>query len=77
MINRRLDKLGRIVIPQEMRTKLHITHNTLIDIELKGDKIILSKSGESCALCGIVGDLVEGTPVCSKCAREIADKLGK
>lgn len=75
MISRRLDKLGRVVIPQEMRTKLNVTHNTLLDINLEGDKIIISKSGESCTLCGDTVSLVEGTSVCRRCAEEIAAKL--
>ncbi len=75
MISRRLDKLGRIVLPQEMRTKLNITHNTLVDIALEGDKIVLSKSGESCILCGNTGGLLEGTRVCRACAEALAEKL--
>ena len=75
MISRRLDKLGRIVLPQEMRSKLKITPNTLVDIDLKGEKIILSKSAESCVLCGETGNLLEGAQVCRKCAEEIASKL--
>ncbi len=75
MISRRLDKLGRIVIPQEMRSKLNVTHNTLMDIDLQGDKIILSKSGRSCSVCGDTGDLIDDMPVCKKCAALIAAKL--
>ncbi len=77
MICRHLDAMGRVVIPQEMREKLGITHNTLLDIALKGGKIIISKSGASCAVCGGTGDILEGTKVCTGCAREIAERLGK
>ena len=75
MISRRLDKLGRIVLPQEMRSKLNITPDTLIDIALEGDKIILSKSSESCVICGATHAILEGTQVCHSCAEAIAAKL--
>lgn len=77
MINRPLDKVGRLVIPQEMRAKLNITHNTMLDINLEGDKIIITKSGISCTLCGNTGDLLEGTTVCRSCAEAIAAKLAQ
>lgn len=75
MISRHLDSVGRVVIPQEMRDKLNITHNTLLDISLKGNKIVISKSGASCAICGKTGDMLEGTQVCNDCARDIAGRL--
>ncbi len=77
MISRHLDVVGRVVIPQEMRDKLNITHNTLMDITLKGNKIILTKSGESCLVCGKTGNILEGTQVCRECAKVIADKLNE
>lgn len=77
MISRHVDSMGRVVIPQEMRDKLNITHNTLLDISLKGNKITITKSGVSCAVCGKTGDIVEGTQVCEDCARDIAEKLAR
>ncbi len=77
MISRHLDAMGRVVIPQEMRYKLNITHNTLLDITLKGSKIIITKSGESCAVCGKTGDILEGAEVCMDCARNIAERLAQ
>ncbi len=75
MISRHLDNMGRVVIPQEMRSKLKLTHRTLLDITLKGDKITITKSGESCLICGSTGNLLEGTQVCMDCAKSIAEKV--
>lgn len=42
MMNRKFDKLGRIVIPIEMRKKLNINEGDLVNIECIGDKIIVT-----------------------------------
>ncbi len=77
MICRRVDNMGRIVIPQEMRNKLGITHETVIDINLKGNKIELRKSNLSCSVCGDTGDMLGDTGVCVSCAKKIAAKLAQ
>lgn len=45
-MNRGIDNLGRIVIPIEMRKKLGIKENDNLKIELKDNKIIISKDEE-------------------------------
>ncbi len=75
MISRRVDSMGRIVIPQEMRDKLGITHDTLMDINLRGNKIELKKSGLTCAVCGRRGEMLDDTGVCISCAENIAAKF--
>ena len=42
-IHRRIDDLGRIVIPAEYRKTLNIKQEELLDISIDGKKIILSK----------------------------------
>ena len=42
-ITRRIDELGRIVIPKEIRKKLHITAGDLLEINLDDNSIILKK----------------------------------
>ena len=75
MISRRVDSMGRVVIPQEMRDKLGISHDTLMDISLKGNKIELKKSELSCAVCGGSSHMLKGASVCRSCAEDIAAKL--
>lgn len=41
-MKRKFDKLGRIVIPKEMRTQLGINNGEPVHIEVKGNKIILT-----------------------------------
>ena len=75
MIRRRVDSMGRVVIPQEIREKLGLVHNTYIDINLRGNKIELRKSELSCSICGSSSDMLDDIQVCRSCARDIAAKL--
>lgn len=75
MINRRMDDLGRIVIPQEMRSKLNFQSGMLLDIALEGEKVIISRPSSYCTLCGSGENLLDGIAVCRSCAEEIAAKL--
>lgn len=45
-MNRKIDDLGRIVIPKEMRTKLDIKDGDSINIEVIDDKIVISNPNE-------------------------------
>ena len=56
-IVRRVDELGRIVIPMELRRTLGINVKDPIAIYTEGDRIILEKSTDSCALCGSETDV--------------------
>lgn len=49
-IIRRVDNLGRIVIPIEIRRALSIEIKDPLEISLRGDEIILQRVKTSCAL---------------------------
>ena len=51
-IVRRVDDLGRIVIPMELRRTLGIKVKDPMAIFVEGDRIILTKHKDACALCG-------------------------
>ena len=51
-IVRRVDELGRIVIPIELRNKLKIAEKDPIEIYVEGSSIILKKYEETCVFCG-------------------------
>lgn len=73
-IVRRIDDLGRIVIPMELRRTLGISVKDPLAIYVEGDRIILQKHRDACALCGDT-DLpmveVRERPVCESCLTEI------
>ena len=69
-IVRRVDDLGRIVIPMELRRTLGIKVKDPMSIYVEGDQIILSRHRDACAICG-VDDVatvdIKGRPVCEDC----------
>lgn len=75
-IFRRIDSLGRFVLPKELRKSLDINQNDYLQIFLDGDAIILRKSQLSCVMCGAHEDLVEfhEKKICRSCIRELSQK---
>lgn len=51
-IVRKVDDLGRIVIPVETRRQLGINVKDPLEIHIEGEQIILSKYANSCVFCG-------------------------
>jgi transcriptional pleiotropic regulator of transition state genes len=73
-IVRRVDDLGRIVIPMELRRTLGIKVKDPMAIFVEGDRIILTKHKDACAICGnseIESMDVNGRPVCKECIATI------
>lgn len=69
-IIRRVDDLGRIVLPKELRRTLGIGEKDPMEIYTDGKGIILRKYAPGCAFCGSVNGIryIHGTPVCGACA---------
>ena len=72
-IVRKVDELGRLVIPIELRRTLNIDIKDPIEIYVDGDKIILKKYQPTCVFCESSENIqqVKGKNVCSKCISEI------
>lgn len=72
-IVRRVDELGRIVIPMELRRTLGINVKDPIAIYTEGESIILRKHEAACVFCGTTDDVAEvkGRPVCAPCLKAI------
>ena len=70
---RRVDELGRVVIPIEIRTQFGISEKDPMEIYVDGTSIILKKYEPNCIFCGHSKKLVEfeGKPICKKCANNI------
>ena len=74
-IVRRVDELGRVVIPIELRNKFGIAEKDPIEIYVDGSSIILKKYEPNCVFCGSSKKLVDYKVklICSKCAKQISD----
>lgn len=74
---RKIDDLGRIVIPIEIRNTLGIENRDALEIFVEDDKIILGKYSPSCIFCGGAQDVVyfRGKLICRKCAELVKNEL--
>lgn len=53
LCTRKIDELGRIVLPQEARTALGIKPRQSLDVLIEEDSIVIKNTkGPTCALCG-------------------------
>ena len=70
---RRIDELGRIVLPMEMRRTLGIEEKDPIEIFVDGENIVLKKYEEACIFCESTKDLkkYKGKNVCAKCIKSM------
>ena len=73
-IIRRVDELGRVVIPIEIRNKFDIAEKDPIEIYVDGSSIILKKYEPNCIFCGNSKNLIayKDKLVCSKCAQKLS-----
>lgn len=70
---RKVDELGRIVLPIEMRRTLDIAEKDSLEIYVEGSSVILKKYRPSCIFCDSSKDisLFKGKNVCPKCVKEL------
>lgn len=74
-IVRRVDELGRVVIPIELRNKFEIAEKDPIEIYVDGSNIILKKFEPNCIFCGNSKKLSEYKEklICDKCLSKLAE----
>ena len=72
-IDRRIDNLGRVVIPKEIRDKLDIKQKDALEIYNHGSNIILKKFETSCIFCGNEKTLInyKNKLICEKCIKKL------
>nr|KEI11472.1 AbrB family transcriptional regulator [Clostridium novyi B str. ATCC 27606] len=73
---RKVDQLGRVVLPKELRRILDIIENeTSMEIFVEGEQIILKKYQPACIFCGDARDVVNyrGKNICRNCLKELKE----
>ncbi|NLX86497.1 MAG: AbrB/MazE/SpoVT family DNA-binding domain-containing protein [Clostridiales bacterium] len=72
-IVRKVDELGRVVIPIELRRTLNIAEKDALEIYVDGEHIILKKYEPACIFCGNARDVInyKGKNICPDCAQEL------
>ena len=70
---RKIDELGRIVLPSELRRVFGIHEGDELEISVDGEKVILQKRHDVCVFCGSDGPSIEfqGRLVCEGCLTEM------
>lgn len=70
---RKVDELGRIVLPIELRKILDIKQHDAIEIFMDNDKIVLQKYQPACVFCNNIENIVyfQGKRVCSDCVEKL------
>jgi len=73
-IVRRVDELGRIVIPIELRRTLDIEIKDALEIYVDRDQIILKKYEPACIFCGNARDIsnFRGKNICKECQEALS-----
>ena len=75
-IVRKVDALGRIVLPMELRRTMDIGERDAVKICVEGNSIVLRKYRPACIFCDATKDVqcFKGKNVCVKCLRELQEK---
>jgi transcriptional pleiotropic regulator of transition state genes len=70
---RRIDQLGRVVVPAELRKILGIRKGDLLDIRVEDGRLVLLKIEPECVICGGTDNLLSlhDKQVCKECATEL------
>ncbi len=73
-IVRKIDELGRIVLPIEMRHTMHIEPRDSMEIFVDGNSIVLKKYEQECIFCGSTKkvSVFKDRCVCENCRKELS-----
>ncbi|BAU28018.1 transcriptional pleiotropic regulator of transition state genes [Aneurinibacillus soli] len=71
---RKVDELGRVVLPIELRRTMGIVEKDGLEIFVEGEKVILRKYQPACVFCDSVEGVTsfKGKLVCKSCQDELA-----
>ena len=74
-IVRKVDELGRIVLPIELRRTLDIEERDSLEIYVDGSAIVLTKYQPSCIFCGGSNEVItyKGKTICGVCLKELTE----
>jgi len=75
-IVRKVDELGRVVLPIELRRTLDIAERDALEIYVEKDTVILKKYVPSCVFCGSTEAVEDfkGKNVCHACVQELKQR---
>ena len=74
---RKIDALGRIVLPRSIRTNFDIQTDDPLEIFIEGDRIILQKYQPACIFCDNADEMeiFEGKRICKACLTKLKEQF--
>ncbi len=76
-IVRKVDELGRVVLPMELRRSLDIGIKDSLEIYVDGNSVILKKYQPACIFCNEADDVIsyKGKNICRECLKEMTKNI--
>ena len=78
-VTKKINTSGNVHLPVTVREEAGIPVNSAVDVEVDGQKIVISKHFPVCRFCGSPEHVftVMNMEICRKCAGEISRKAGE
>ena len=70
-IEKRIDELGRVVLPAKFRNKLGLNSDARVLISLENNFVIIAPLKNSCIMCGATSDVNENVRLCVDCIKKV------
>ena len=71
IVSRKIDKLGRIVLPMDFRKALGLEAESEVILDIKENAITVTANLPTCKICGSQKDVTAHIRVCSECIKMI------
>ena len=70
---KKIDELGRIVVPKEVRKILGVTNLDCIQFMIESDQVVVKKHTQSCCICSASEELLpfKDKYICQNCKNEL------
>jgi transcriptional pleiotropic regulator of transition state genes len=70
---KKIDELGRILIPKELRSSMELDSKDALEMFVDGDRIVLQKYQPACIFCNNADNIIffEGRRICASCLSKL------
>ena len=70
---RKVDRLGRVVLPAELRHELNIAEQDTVEVQISGTSLVIQKYEQACVFCGSSQDILayRNRSICQQCLHSL------
>ena len=79
-VRRKIDDLGRVVIPASIRRALAIREGDAVEVTVEGERVVIARPQDTCVFCGRDDASLQpfrGRLVCGTCVAMISEVAGR